>query len=369
MLEIERLTISYGDFPAIVDLSLEVAAGVIGCLVGPSGCGKTTLLRAIAGFEAPSGGIIRLGGHTVSEPGAVVPPERRQVGMVFQDLALFPHLSVAENIAFGVQGQSRSERNRRVGTLLDLIGLHNLAKAYPHQLSGGQQQRVAIARALAPGPRLLLLDEPFSSLDPALRETLPRELRSIFREDGVTVLLVTHDQTEAFAMADEIGVMRAGQLEQWDSAYRLYHEPKTRFVADFIGEGVMLPGTVIDGSAVDTELGVIRGDVPKQCTPGALVDILLRPDDVLHDDASMLKARVVDRTFRGAQFLYTLALDSGRRVLCLAQSHHDHRLGEPIGIRTELDHMVVFPHDAGGPAVDTRLVADTPAAGPNSRRR
>jgi iron(III) transport system ATP-binding protein len=347
MLEIDHLTVAYGDYPAVVDLSLQIEDGIIGCLVGPSGCGKTTLLRTVAGFEEPAAGSVTLGGQRVSLPGRVLPPEQRKVGMVFQDLALFPHLSVAENIGFGLKSRPRRDREHRVAALLELIGLTELGKVFPHELSGGQQQRVAIARALAPGPRLLLMDEPFSSLDPELRETLPRELREIFREDGVTALLVTHDQTEAFAMADQIGVMRAGRLEQWATAYRLYHEPATRFVADFIGEGVMLPGTVVDARSVETELGTLHGKVPAGCEPGSLVDILLRPDDVLHDDASPLKARVVERRFRGAQFLYTLALDSGRRVLCLAQSHHDHRTGEPIGIRTELDHMVVFPQTSG----------------------
>ncbi len=364
MLELDSLTVSYGEHPAVVDLSLHVEAGLIGCLVGPSGCGKTTLLRAVAGFAVPSAGRVLLGGHTVSTAAAVVPPEQRQVGMVFQDLALFPHLTVAENIAFGLRLRDRGARDRRVGKLLDLIGLHDLARTFPHELSGGQQQRVAIARALAPGPRVILLDEPFSSLDPELRQTLPRELREIFRQDGVTVLMVTHDQDEAFAMADEIGVMRAGRLEQWATAYQLYHEPSTRFVADFIGEGVMLPGTVVDPRTVETELGTVHGPVPESCKAGALVDVLLRPDDVLHDDASPLQARVVDRTFRGAQFLYTLALDSGRRVLCLAQSHHDHRLGEPIGIRTELDHLVVFPHASGNAAA----AADAPGLSRTLRR-
>ncbi len=352
MLELTGVTVSYGEYPAVIDASLTLQAGLIGCLLGPSGCGKTTLLRTIAGFQRPTAGQVRLAGKVVSTADWVLPPEQRHVGMVFQDLALFPHLSVAENIAFGLRGASRGERDRRVGELLELVGLHHLGAAYPHELSGGQQQRVAIARAMAPRPKLLLLDEPFSSLDPELREALPRELRRIFREGGATVLLVTHDQSEAFAMADEIGVMRAGRLEQWDNAYRLYHEPSTRFVADFIGEGVMLPGKVIDRHTVETELGRLRGEMERSCPPGTLVDILLRPDDVLHDDASPFKAHIVDRTFRGAHFLYTLALDSGRRILCLADSHHDHKPGEAIGIQTSIDHLVVFPQDAAdGPAV------------------
>lgn len=263
--------------------------------------------------------------------------------MVLQDLALFPHLTVAQNIGFGLGQFDRAKRLRRVGELLEIIGLYDLAKNYPHELSGGQQQRVAIARAMAPRPQLLLLDEPFSSLDPELREQLPRELRHIFREEEVTVLLVTHDQKEAFAMTDEIGVMRAGRLEQWDTAYRLYHRPTTRFVADFIGEGVMLPGRVMDTNRVDMELGILSSKRPLEQAPNTLVDVLLRPDDVLHDDDSPLKARIVSRSFRGAHFLYTLALASGHHALCLAGSHHDHQPGELIGIRAEIDHLVVFP--------------------------
>jgi iron(III) transport system ATP-binding protein len=342
MLELESVTVSYAATPAVVDLSMHLTAGQIGCLIGPSGCGKTTVLRAIAGFERPARGQIKIAGRRVSNPDYMEPPERRRVGMVFQDLALFPHLNVAGNIGFGLTG--RRQRHHRVDEMLELMGLEGMAEAYPHELSGGQQQRVAVARGMAPRPALMLLDEPFSSLDPALRESLPRELRDIFRSDGITVLQVTHDQPEAFAMADEIGVLRAGRLEQWDTAYGLYHMPRTRFVADFIGEGVMLPGQVIDGAHIETELGSVRARIPEGCTTGSPVDILLRPDDVQHDDSSSLKAHVVDRTFRGAQFLYTLALDSGRRVLCLAASHHDHPPGERIGIRPELDHVVVFPH-------------------------
>jgi iron(III) transport system ATP-binding protein len=343
MLDLKNITVSYGDYPALIDVAMTLREGLIGCLVGPSGCGKSTLLRTIAGFERPVSGEVWLDGRCVSSVSHVLPPEQRRVGMVFQDLALFPHLSVAENIGFGLQGRPRGERDRRVADLLELIGLRELARSYPHELSGGEQQRVAIARAMAPRPKLLMLDEPFSSLDPELREQLPRELRRIFREDGITVLLVTHDQTEAFAMADQIGVMRAGRIEHVDSAYQLSHRPATRFVADFIGEGVMVPGTVLDDRRVETELGVLEGWLPEDLQPGMLVDILLRPDDVIHDDDSPFKARIVDRAFRGAHFLYTVALDSGRRVLCLAVSHHDHKLGEDIGIRPELDHLVAFP--------------------------
>src|SRR5690606_5845620 len=216
-------------------------------------------------------------------------------------------------------------------------GLADYGAAYPHQLSGGQQQRVALARALAPEPTLVLLDEPFSSLDVDLRERLGFEVRSILKALNATALLVTHDQQEAFAGADMVGVMREGRLEQWAAPYQLYHQPATRFVADFIGQGVFIPGEVLAEGAVRTELGVVRADGRAKWRVGSHVDLLLRPDDVIHDDSSLLRAEVRQRAFRGAEFLYTLRLPSGAQLLSLAPSHHDHAVGEHIGIRIEPD--------------------------------
>jgi iron(III) transport system ATP-binding protein len=266
--------------------------------------------------------------------------------MVFQDYALFPHLTVADNVVFGLRGVRNGERTRRVRELLALVGLPDYGRFYPHQLSGGQQQRVALARALAPRPRLLLLDEPFASLDIELREQLAREVRVILHNEGTTALMVTHDQLEAFAMADQIGVLQEGRLAQWDSGYNLYHRPANRFVADFIGRGVLLHGRVLDGEQVETELGIIRGTLPQGCHSGCLVDALVRPDDIVHDDASSLVGEVTDKAFRGAEFLYTVQLRSGVKVLCLAPSHHDRAIGERIGIRLDIDHLVVFPRDS-----------------------
>jgi iron(III) transport system ATP-binding protein len=225
------------DHAAVDGVSLGLAAGQIGVLIGPSGCGKTTLLRAVAGLEPLAGGRIRMDGRLLGDAvdGTQVPAESRRIGMVFQDYALFPHLSVADNVAFGVQDLPRTERSARVQRMLELVGLSQAARRAPHQLSGGQQQRIALARALAPGPRLLLLDEPFSNLDVDLRERLAHEVRGILKETGTTALFVTHDQLEAFALGDVIGVMQRGRLEQWDDAYTLYHRPATRFVAQFIG--------------------------------------------------------------------------------------------------------------------------------------
>ncbi|MBL8259097.1 MAG: ABC transporter ATP-binding protein [Candidatus Competibacteraceae bacterium] len=341
-LELNEIDIAYPPRRVIENLSLRMEETGIGCLLGPSGCGKTTLLRAIAGFEPVQRGSIRLEGLELSHSGRTLPPERRRIGMMFQDLALFPHLTLADNIAFGLRAWKAGERQSRVRDLLRLVGLEDYAKRYPHQISGGQQQRVALARALAPRPRLLLLDEPFSSLDVTLREGLAREIRAILLREGIGGLLVSHDQFEAFAFADEIGVLHRGRLLQWDSAYNLYHRPADRFVAGFIGQGVLLAGRMGEGSRVCTELGDIDGVPLADGAPGDPVEVLVRPDDVSHDDASPLTAEVVERAFRGADFLYTLKLPSGARLLCLAPSHHDHAPGERIGIRLEIDHLVMF---------------------------
>lgn len=344
-LELNDVCVHLGGQRIVDSISFRVPAGGIGCLLGASGCGKTTLLRAIAGFEPVSAGSIALDGEIVSAQDKTLDIEKRRVGMVFQDHSLFPHLSVAENIAFGLGSLSSSARDVRVHELARLLELTDLLDAFPHRLSGGQQQRVAIARAMAPRPEILLLDEPFSSLDVELRETLAREIRSVLKKEGVTAILVSHNQFEAFAMADEIGVLKAGKLLQWDNAFNLYHTPTSLAVADFIGEGVLIEGHRIDEHAVQTELGIIdTRQIEDFNLPDANdMSLLLRPDDVFHDDESPIKARIVEKAFRGAVFLYTLELASGTRVLSLAPSHHDHEIGEPMGIRLDVEHLVAFP--------------------------
>lgn len=349
VLELKDVHQSYGDHAVVKGLSFVLNRGAIGCLLGPSGCGKTTVLRCVAGFESISEGEIRINGARMSGRGALVPPERRHIGMVFQDYALFPHLSVAQNIAFGLRTLSRDERDSQVAKLIDVVGLAGMAASFPHELSGGQQQRVALARALAPQPDLLLLDEPFSNLDTELRQRLSLEVREIIKRSNTTALLVTHDQHEAFAIADEIGIMHQGEIEQWDSAYNLYHRPASRFIADFVGQGVFVPGEVLSGRQVRIELGVLDGVIPgacgescASCGKGCNVDVLLRPDDIIHDDASKVQAEVLHKAFRGADILYTLKLASGQTVLALVPSHHNHSLGEKIGIRLDVDHVVTF---------------------------
>jgi iron(III) transport system ATP-binding protein len=352
-LQLDQIEVRYGKAaarPAVSAVSLGLQRGQVGVLIGPSGCGKTSLLRAIAGLERPEMGRIQIDGEPLCDTveRLHVVPEARRIGMVFQDYALFPHLSVADNVGFGIAHLGAAERHRRTHEVLDLVGLGHAGKRSPHQLSGGQQQRVALARALAPRPRLLLLDEPFSNLDVDLRERLAQEVRAILKSLQTTALFVTHDQFEAFAIGDLIGVMNAGLLEQWDDAYTLYHRPASRFVADFIGHGVFTPARIVaaeSGSLVRTPLGdltdMLECPLP-DAYEGGLCDVLLRADDIVHDDAAPVKACIERKAFRGSEFLYTLRLASGEQVMAHVPSHHDHQVGEWIGIRPQVDHVVTF---------------------------
>ncbi|MCP3868189.1 MAG: ABC transporter ATP-binding protein [Gammaproteobacteria bacterium] len=344
-LEVKNLTIAYDGKTAVEGVSFYLGAADIGCLLGPSGCGKTSLLRAIAGFEPVVAGEILLRGRQVTRPGESLEPEQRHVGMVFQDFALYPHLTVWKNVAFGIRRFKRAERRRRVDELLKLVNMQGTENKYPHQLSGGQQQRIALVRAMAPRPDILLLDEPFSGLDVELRTQLAREVRDILKRDQITAILVTHDQLEAFAMADKIAVMAEGELRQWGDGYQLYHRPVDRFVADFIGQGAMLPGQIIDGPRIETPLGIVQGNHMADLSPGETVDLLLRPSDIVHDDDSPFKLEVLDRVFQGAEYLYTLHLSDDTKVLCLVQSHHDHAIGERIGVKLDVSSLVIFASD------------------------
>ena len=348
LLSLEEVEIAYpkpdgkGWMRIVHDLNLQLEPGGIACLLGPSGCGKSTVLRAICGFEPLQHGQIKLHDKVVSSPTVHLTPSQRRVGMVFQDFALFPHLSVIENVTFGLGALPANQRHAVAMDWLGKVSLSNKSQAYPHELSGGQQQRVALARAMAPEPDLILLDEPFSSLDVDLRERLASEMREILKSNGVTALLVTHDQFEAFAIADHIGVMNDGNIVQWDTPYDLYHQPINRYVADFIGRGVFVKGTIQGNAMVEIELGKLKLDNDHHDPIGRTVDVLLRADDIQHDDASPLLAEVIRKTFRGADFLYTLKLSSGQEIFAYVPSHHDHHIGEKIGIRLGADHVVTF---------------------------
>ncbi|QDW67793.1 ABC transporter ATP-binding protein [Luteimonas granuli] len=299
MLDIAGIRVGYpapggGTLVVVDDLSLTLAAGEIGCLLGASGCGKTTVLRAVAGFEPVLAGSIDVQGRRVAAAGLSLPPEKRSVGMMFQDYALFPHMDAADNVGFGLRGLAREARRARVAEMLDLVGLGARGGAYPHELSGGQQQRVALARALAPDPALLLLDEPFSNLDTDTRQQLAAELRALLKASGATVLMVTHDQAEAFTMADRIGVMDGGRILQWDCAEALYRRPVDRFVAGFIGRG-----TLVTAAAV----GLGRGG-----------DVLLRPHALRPDPLGPVEAELVALAFRGPGHVLGLRLGGGAVV-------------------------------------------------------
>jgi iron(III) transport system ATP-binding protein len=352
-LNVSQLHVRYAgsSHAAVAGVSFGLRSGDIGVLIGPSGCGKTTLLRAVAGLECASDGQILLGAQLVSSAQTHVPAQARRIGMVFQDYALFPHLNVARNVAFGIHDWPAAERAARVAEVLEWVGLADAQHRHPHELSGGQQQRVALARALAPRPQLLLLDEPFSNLDVDLRERLAHEVRSILKAAGATALFVTHDQLEAFAIGDMIGVMHEGTLHQWDDAYSLYHRPATRFVAGFIGHGVFAPANLVavgEQTVVRTALGELNNmaecPLPSAYESG-LCDVLLRADDIVHDDNAPVKAEIVRKAFRGSEFLYTLRLAGGQMVQAHVPSHHDHRIGEWIGIRPEVDHVVTFKRE------------------------
>ena len=341
MLRLNGVSVHYGHFEAAGDVSLTLEKGQIGCLLGPSGCGKTTLLRAIAGFERVSNGEITLHDTLISSPTLSVPPEHRRVGMVFQDFALFPHLNVSRNIAFGLAGMDRPARRARVQEMLELVGLANYGNSLPHELSGGQQQRVALARALAPAPDILLLDEPFSSLDSELREQLAREVRDLLKRNGVTAILVTHDQREAFAMADRITLLLDGRVAQSDTPYDLYHNPVNEFVAGFIGEGAIISVEVGSDGELAYGLGSLADRYPQRPGSGS-VRLLVRPDDVKYSERSDMKLAVVDRAFRGAEYLYELQLPDGQCIPCLTPSHVDVAPGGELPVSFNLRHLVVF---------------------------
>jgi len=338
---------------AVSDVSLDLATGEILALLGPSGCGKTTLLRLIAGFEVPQQGRITIAGTPVCGGAAAVPPERRSVGMVFQDFALFPHLTVAENLAFGLQKLSQGTAKERVAEAIALIGLQGYEARYPHELSGGQQQRVALARALAPRPDLVLLDEPLSNLDVQVRVALRQEIRDVLKATGTSAVFVTHDQEEAMAIADQVAVMQAGQLQQQGSPERLYHEPTSRFVAKFVTQANFLPAQQ-QGDVWVTELGTFSTarvhcacNLPWRDDSHATVtgDLMIRQEDLLPvaDEAGTLVVR--DRQFLGREYAYTLEAPSGRLLLARTATRTQLSMGARVSLNLGHATLRFFPHD------------------------
>lgn len=359
LVKIDNLSIAYDKETVLEALSLALTKGELVCILGPSGSGKTSILRALAGFIDIQYGSIAIDDKIVSIPERKLSPSERNLGVVFQDFALFPHLSVQKNVEFGLHHLSKHERQERAFQYMQIMDIVKLADKYPADLSGGQQQRVAIARAIAPQPQLLLLDEAFSSLDPVLRQQIAYDMRQIIKKLGLTAILITHEQSEAFAFADKIAVLANGRLQQFAPAYDLYHRPKTQFVANFIGEGAFIKAELTQENneiLVTSAIGKIN--LPtiavealdlthfqgKDAFKHINYQILLRPDDVIHDDSSEHKAIIENKEFRGAYICYHLRLQTSQEsVLCFAPSHHDHAVGESFGIKADIEHVICFP--------------------------
>ncbi|MBA2375319.1 MAG: ABC transporter ATP-binding protein [Actinomycetota bacterium] len=334
MVRISGLGINYGSFAAVRGLDLELGRGKILALLGPSGCGKTTTLRAIAGFEPPSEGEIEIDGEKVVGESVFVPPEKRRVGVVFQDYALFPHLTVERNIAFGLSGD---KKGNRVSEIISLARLDGLGSRMPHELSGGQQQRVALARALAPEPSVILLDEPFSNLDAALRAEVRRDMKRILIDAGATSIFVTHDQDEALSLADEVAVMLDGRIVQSAPPEELYHSPATKEIASFVGDANFLSGVSENGSA-----RCALGEIPVGTSPSGEVEVMVRPESLRLENDDHGEARILDREFYGHDQLVRLALDSKEEMIARLGSGHTFDAGDRVSVRIT-GEAVAFP--------------------------
>ena len=338
----ENVDKSYdGESLVVKGLNLDIPQGEFLTMLGPSGSGKTTTLMMLAGFETPTSGEIYLGGEPISS----IPPNKRGIGMVFQNYALFPHMTVNENLAFPLEVRKleKSEVDEKVHKALSMVELQDFGTRMPLQLSGGQQQRVALARALAPSPDILLMDEPFSNIDEEIKEELVSDIRVLLKQLKITSIIVTHDQYEAFNLADKVSIINNGKIQQVGNSYDIYHKPKNKFVADFIGLGVFMPVKKTNSNDFEIPIGIldhtkIKDDLLKYKNP----EMLIRPDDIIHNDSSDLKAVVLEKQFRGAEFLYRLLYNEKYPLLCYAPSHHNHEIGESIGIELDMEHYVIF---------------------------
>jgi len=339
--ELIDLSKEYAGVAALHSLTLSIAKGEFFSLLGPSGCGKTTTLRLIAGLDCLSGGTITIAGRLLSGEGHFVPPEKRSVGIVFQDYALFPHMTIFENISFGLYGQQKTSISKRVNELLDMVALSGLEKKYPHELSGGQRQRVALARSLAPSPGVILLDEPFSNLDAELRTALRHETKEILKATGATSILVTHDQEEAFSLSDRVGLLNAGRLEQVGTPYQIYHHPASRFIADFVGKADFIP-SIVQGECLVSKLG--RFPYPGSSYPDSTtVELMIRPDDVIIAPDPNGEALITKLLFLGADALYTLELPDKTCLHALGPSAKLLPEGSRVKVTINLAHVIAFP--------------------------
>ena len=323
------------------DVNLKIDTGEIVSLMGSSASGKTSLIRSIAGFHNITSGMIQIDGEIVDDSISRSDVAMRNVGVIFQDLALFPHLTVRENICFGLNNVDSAQQQNRAKKLEDLLSIENITDRYPNQISGGQQQRVAIARAIAPKPNLLLLDEPFSALDYELKDNLMNDIMKLIKSENITAILITHSAEEAFKMSDKIAFISNNTITQFANPYDIYHRPASKEIANFFGISSYIKAKITDSSHIKCILGDFVGMVD-QYNKDAKVDLLIRPDDIIHDDDSLFSAKVTEKTFRGSDFLYELELKDGQKIFCYAPSHHNHQVNEVIGIKLDLDHLVIF---------------------------
>lgn len=341
LLDVRSLSCGYQNQVIVSSLDFSVDHGEIACLLGPSGCGKTTVLRAVAGFSPVFSGEISLAGTTISSDKFTLVPEKRGMGMVFQDYALFPHLTVGENIRFGLGKSAGKGQQNRITNMLDLVRLPDLSKRYPHELSGGQQQRVALARALAPQPKLLLMDEPFSNLDTDLRQQLSLEVKDILKEQGIAAIVVTHDQQEAFAIGDKVGILADGELQQWGSPQELYHHPVNAMVAGFVGKGELFSGVCLNEFCVETELGTLEFAEPCCVAAGDNIELFIRPAD-LKPVVGGKTASVRSLEFLGDATRYQLQLNNGRNVEAMAREPLRIEAGDSVGVEVSVHKPIVF---------------------------
>jgi iron(III) transport system ATP-binding protein len=348
VLELDGVTRRFGAETAVEDLTLSVYEGEFLTLLGPSGCGKTTTLRLLAGLDRPDGGTIRVDDETVAGPDRFVAPDDRDVGLVFQSFALFSHLTVAENVAFGIDDWPSGERAERVDDLLELVGLSEYGEHSPDDLSGGQRQRVALARSLAPEPDVLLLDEPFSNLDVRLRTEMREEVRNIIKETGVTAVSVTHDQEEALSISDRVAVIHDGNVEQVGRPEVVFEQPESRFVAEFLGQAGFISGQLAS-DAVETDLATLPAEVIEGLGPeydGATIDVMVRPDDLVATPAgegpSGGNGEIVHRQYTGPSFVYQVALDGGDTVYCEHNHADDLELDQRVRVDLQVDHPLAW---------------------------
>lgn len=348
LLQLDRISKYFSETPVVESVSLKLRQGELLSLLGASGCGKTTLLRLIAGFERPQSGRIELAGQEVASPNRWLPPEQRDIGMVFQDYALFPHLTVAQNVGFGLKKSYRKrsypaqQAKKLIADAIAQVGLSGLEKRFPHELSGGQQQRVALARALAPQPALILLDEPLSNLDVQVRSHLREEIRSILKTTGSTAIFVTHDQEEALSISDRVAVMNRGRLEQLATPERLYGEPATRYVAEFVTQGNFLPATY-DGKGWKTAIGTFILNQEQPISDHA--DLMIRQQDIRLEPDEKGAIVVVDRQFLGREHRYTIQISSGARLQVLSAMKPVLNVGTRVKVRVNLSTVRVFFND------------------------